>query len=192
MARTYRLRRRAERQNETRQRIVEAAVELHTTLGPTRTSILAIAERAGVERPTVYRHFPTAEALFTACSTHYRTTNPPPDPEPWLQIRDPEARLRRALGELYAYYAASETALWSILRDLEDAPEMRRFADEDMRHHQRMLEVLASGWPGRKNARLHAALGHAIDFFAWRSLRRQGVSNEESADLMAGLAHSAR
>ena len=150
MARTYRLRRRAERQNETRQRIVEAAVELHTTLGPTRTSILAIAERAGVERPTMYRHFPTAEALFTACSTHYRTTNLPPDPEPWLQIRDPEARLRRALGELYAYYAASETALWSILRDLEDAPEMRRFADEDMRHHQRMLEVLASGWPGRK------------------------------------------
>ena len=122
MARKYQLKQRAERQNETRQRIVEAAVELHTKLGPAHTSILAIAEKAGVERPTVYRHFPNLDDLLTACSTHYREQNPQPDPAPWLQIHDPEARLRRALSEIYAYYAAREPELWKIFRDAEDMP----------------------------------------------------------------------
>ena len=192
MARTYQLKRRAERQSETRQRIVEATVELHTTIGPARTSILAIAERAGVERPTVYRHFPTTEALFTACTTHFREQHPPPNPESWQQIREPEARLRRALGEIYAYYAAHETALWAVFRDFEDMPELRRFSEHDMRHHQRMLDALAAAWPGRTNAKLRAALGHATDFFAWRSLRRSGLSNDEAVDLMAGLVQGAR
>ncbi len=173
MARTYRLKRRAARQTETRQRIVEAAVELHTTLGPAHTSILAIAERAGVERPTVYRHFPNMDDLLTACSTHYREQNPQPDPEPWLQIREPEARLRRALSEIYAYYAAREAELWKIFRDVEDMPAVRRVAEQDIRHHQRMLEVLASAWPDPKDKKRRAVLGHATDFFAWRSLQRQ-------------------
>jgi AcrR family transcriptional regulator len=192
MARTYKLRRRAERQSETRQRIVEAAVELHTTLGPGRTSILAIAERAGVERPTVYRHFPQTDDLLDACSSHYRTTHPQPDPEPWLQIREPLARLRRGLGEIYAYYTTNETALWVIFRDAEEMPEVRRVGAESMRHHQRMNEVLTAGWTDRDNPKLRAAIGHATDFFAWRSLRRQGLSNEQAIELMADLAESAR
>jgi AcrR family transcriptional regulator len=191
MARTYRLKRRAERQNDTRERIVEATVELHTTLGPARTSILAIAERAGVERPTVYRHFPTTEALFTACASHFRAQHPAPNPEPWLAIDAPEARLRKGLGELYAYYTANETALWNILRDLEDRSELRRFGEPDVRHHQRAVDVLAAAWPGRQKPKLRAVLGHAADFFAWRSLRRQGLSNEEAAELMIGLAQQA-
>jgi len=191
MARTYKLNRRAERQSETRQRIVEAAVELHTTLGPARTSILAIAERAGVERPTVYRHFPQPEDLFAACSGHFRATHPRPDPEPWLQISEPGARLRRALGEIYAYYSVNETALWVIFRDAEDTPEVRRVGAKDMRHHQRMNEVLAAGWTDHDNPKRRAAIGHATDFFAWRSLRRQGLSNEQAIELMATLAESA-
>jgi AcrR family transcriptional regulator len=192
MARAYRLKRRAERLDETRQRIVEAAVELHTTLGPARTSIAAIAERAGVERPTVYRHFPTADDLFTACSTHYRIVNPPPDPEPWLQIREPADRLRHGLGKLYAHYTAHEPALWNILRDLEDTPELRHVAEPDIRHHQRTLDVLAAAWPDPKNKKRRAALGHATDFFAWRSLRRQGLSNEEAAAQMTDFVAVAR
>jgi AcrR family transcriptional regulator len=190
MARTYRLKRRAEQQSDTRQRIVEAAVELHTTLGPARTSILAIAERAGVERPTVYRHFPTAEALFTACSSHHWAQHPPPDPEPWLRIDAPDARLRRALTELYAYYSDNESALWAILRDMEDQPELRRFSEKNVKHSGRMGEVLISAWPGRKSPKLRTALGHAIDFFAWRSLRRKGLSNEQATELMVDLARS--
>src|SRR5262245_376701 len=192
MARTYRLKRRAERQNETRQRIVEAAVALHTTLGPSRSSIVAIAERAGVERPTVYRHFPTTEALFTACSSHYRTHNPPPNPKPWLQIGDAKTRLGRGLGELYAHYAAQEKALWPILRDLEDEPALRRYMEVDIGHLHDAIDVLMSAWPARKAAKLRAALGHATDFFGWRSLRRQGLSNDESVALMIDFVMAVR
>jgi AcrR family transcriptional regulator len=188
MARTYRLRRRAERQNETRERIVEAAVELHTTLGPAHTSILAIAERAGVERPTVYRHFPTADDLFTACTSHHWAQHPLPDPEPWLKISDAEARLRRGLGELYAYYTSLESTLWVILRDMEDMPEIRRFSERSVRHRARVVEVLADPWPHRDAPKHRAALGHAADFFAWRSLRRQGLSNDQAVEMMVALA----
>ena len=72
MKRRYELKERARRQAETRQRIVDAAVELHTSVGPARTTISAIAERAGVERHTVYAHFPDEPTLFRACSTHWR------------------------------------------------------------------------------------------------------------------------
>ena len=192
MARTYRLKRRAERQNATRQRIVEAAVALHTTLGPTRSSIVAIADRAGVERPTVYRHFPTTEALFTACSSHYRIQNPSPDPKPWLQIDDPKSRLGRGLGELYAHYAAQEKALWPILRDAEDQPELRRYMELDIKHLHGVIDVLMSAWPARNAATLRAALGHATDFFAWRSLRRQGLSNDEAVELMVDFVMATR
>lgn len=191
MARTYRLRQRAERQNETRERIVEATVELHTTLGPAHTSILAIAERAGVERPTVYRHFPTTEALFNACTSHYRAQHPAPDPEPWLAIADPQARLRKGLGELYAYYAEHEAALWVIIRDLEDNPELRRFSEPNARYRERVIEVLAGAFPRSDASKLRAVLGHATDFFAWRSLRRQGLSNDQAVELMIGLAQQA-
>lgn len=191
MARPYRLKRRADRQNETRQRIVEAAVELHTTLGPARTSILAIAERAGVERPTVYRHFPTTEDLFNACTSHHWAEHPGPDPEPWLQTSEPAARMRLGLGALYAYYSELETALWSILRDLEDNPELRRFGERHVKHHARVIEVLTAAWPEPRSAKLRAVLGHATDYFAWRSLRRQGLTNEQAAEMMIGLAQSA-
>jgi AcrR family transcriptional regulator len=192
MSRKYKLKRRAERQEETHHRIVEAAVELHGSVGPARTTILALAERAGVERPTVYRHFPTMESLFQACSSHHWAENPPPDPEPWLAINDPEARLRRGLGELYAYYSRHELRMWNILRDVEDMPELRPFAAHRMKHRESVRDVLASAWPndGRRHKLLIAAIGHAVDFFAWRSLRRQKLTAEEIVELMIGMIRS--
>lgn len=192
MARKYRQKRRAEREAATRKRIVDATVDLHGTLGPARTSILAIAERAGVERPTVYRHFPTLDALLSACSAQHWADYPPPDPEPWLAINDPDARLRKGLGELYAYYAQHEQRIWVILRDLEVMPELRPFAAHRMAHRQRVRDVLVAAWPdcGPRQKLLVAALGHAVDFFTWRSLQRQGLSNEEAVELMLGLVHA--
>jgi AcrR family transcriptional regulator len=192
MGRKYQLRQRAERQEETRRRIVEAAVELHGTVGPARTTILALAERAGVERPTVYRHFPTMESLFQACSSHHWAENPPPDPEPWLAINDPEARLRRGLGDLYAHYSLHELRMWNILRDVEDMPELRPFAAHRMKHRDRVGQVLASAWPGHSSRHklLSAIIGHAVDFFVWRSLRRQKLTDEEIAELMIGMIRS--
>ena len=102
--RAYRKRRRAEQEEETRLRITEAAVDLHGSVGPARTTVSAIAERAGVQRATVYRHFPDEEALFAACSSHWAALNPPPDPAVWAEIADPDQRLRGALAELYSWY----------------------------------------------------------------------------------------
>src|SRR2546423_4242678 len=104
MARKYELKQRADSVSETRQRIVEATVELHTELGPARTTISAIAERAGVQRLTVYRHFPDERALFEACSGHWAAENPAPDPATWAAVDDPEERRRIALIEIYAFY----------------------------------------------------------------------------------------
>lgn len=192
MARKYQQKRRAEQQERTRRRIVDAAVDLHGTIGPARTTIAALAERAGVERPTVYRHFPTLPSLLQACSSQHRAEHPPPDPRNWLSIRDLDARMRQGLGELYAYYAEHETRIWLILRDLEEMPELRPFAAHRIAHRQRVRDVLASAFPdrgARRKLRL-AALGHAADFFTWRTLRRQGLTNEEAVELMIGLVHS--
>ena len=192
MAREYRLKRRAVGQELTRRRIVEATVELHTTLGPAHTSMVAIAGRAGVERPTLYRHFPTMSDLFSACSSHLWAQSPPPDPEPWLKINDPEVRLRQGLLELYTYYSDHELGLWKILRDLEDMPELRPFAARRIAHRQRVCDVLASAWPdrGKQQQFLIAALTHAIDFFAWRSLGRQGLTNKEAIELIVTLVQA--
>ena len=123
MKRRYELKERARRQAETRQRIVEATVELHTTVGPARTTISAIAERAGVERHTVYAHFPDDRTLFRACSTHWRAEHPRPDVQRWLELDVPEQRLRGVLSDVYGWYEEVASDLEVLLRD---APLVRR------------------------------------------------------------------
>src|SRR3954453_3657844 len=124
--RTYTKRRRAELEEQTRRRITESAVALHRDVGPARTSISAVAERAGVRRSTVYRHFPDDEALFDACSSHWRAANPPPDPAAWSAIEDPAARARVALRELYAFYDRTEPMYVSLMRDAPLVPIIAR------------------------------------------------------------------
>src|SRR5438045_6485085 len=127
MSPSYTLKRRAERQDETRQRIVEAAIELHQTIGPTATTISEIAERAGVGRVTVYRHFPDELTLAGACSGLYFERNPPPEPSEWKEIADPTERLRTALGEVYAYHRATEPMMTHALADARDHPVLQPY-----------------------------------------------------------------
>jgi len=124
--RPYRMKRRAELEEQTRRRITESAVALHEELGPAQTTISAIADRAGVRRSTVYRHFPDEETLFAACSSHWRASNPPPDPRSWSSIEDPADRTRTALRELYAFYAGTEAMYVSLLRDEPLVPAVQR------------------------------------------------------------------
>lgn len=192
--RTYELKRRAEQQEETRRRIVDAAVELHTRLGPARTSVAAIAERAGVTRPTVYAHYPDAGALFRACSGHVRETVPSPDPDPWRSIDDPAERLQTALRGLYAYYARLEQLLENVERDLPLVPVLREINSYRVRYLEDVRTVLLAGWPGRGRAktRLRRAIGHALEFGTWQSLvRRQGCRTEEAVQLMVAFVRSA-
>jgi AcrR family transcriptional regulator len=190
MTRKYDMKRRARRQEETRRRIVEATVELHKTVGMARTTISAIAEKAGVQRLTVYRHFPDERALFSACSGHWRAANPPPDPASWTQVADPEERLRVALSEVYAYHRRTEPMAANVIRDAQVHPLTREMAEPSFRHWERMRYVLATGWGVEDEllGLLLAALGHALDFQTWRSLaRQQGLDDEQAIELMVGM-----
>ena len=190
MKRKYELKERARRQAETRQRIVEAAVELHSSIGPARTTISAIAERAGVERHTVYAHFADERQLFEACSSHWAARHPFPDPAPWLTAAEPDARLRAALQDVYGYYEEVEPHLAIFRRDAqvhELNAEVVAGYDRDLAG---LADELARGRPRRKSVR--AAIGHALDFETWRSLvRRQGLSRKQAVDAMLRLVASA-
>ncbi len=193
MARKYEMKRRARRQEETHRRITEAAVELHQALGPAKTTISAIAERAGVQRLTVYKHFPDERALLSACSSHYEAANPLPDVGPWTHIPDPEERLRRALAETYAYHRRTEPMMTKVLRDAQVHAPTLEVTVPYLQHWDRARYALVTGW-GAEDQRLKpllAALGHALDFRTWRSLvHEQGLTDEEAIELMVGMVRS--
>jgi AcrR family transcriptional regulator len=192
--RPYKMKRRAEQEAQTRQRITESAVELHGSLGPARTSMKAVAEKAGVPRSTVYRHFPDEEALFGACSSHWATENPPPDVSRWERIDSPDERLRTALEELYAYYRGAGEMLDKLLRDEGSVPMVAKlFAP----YHQLMaaiVEILlrGRGLRGKARDRTRAAIAHAIAFRTWQQLTGEGgLGDEEAAELMRRLVAAA-
>ncbi len=195
----YELKRRAERQEETRLRIARAAVKLHGTVGPSKTTLSALAEEAGVSRPTVYSHFPDELSLFKACSSLFRSEEPPPDPEPWRDIADPEERLRTALAEVYAYFRRTEGLLFNVLHDAEGDAEVsaivREVHEPVIAHWERMKDALATAWevgeegPGQL---LWSAIGVALDFQAWRAMvRGQGLTDEQAIKLMVRMVRCA-
>jgi AcrR family transcriptional regulator len=179
--RPYRLRARADSMERTRARITTAAIELHRTIGPVATTMSAVAERAGVTRATLYRHFPNEAALFMACSAEWRRANPSPDPAGWLSIRDPHDRLTVALPALYAWYRSAEAMRANLLRDLAELPTP--IATGITSYPQAVADVLDAGWPRRSRLR-RAAIGHAVAFPTWQSLVHEGLADAEAAELM--------
>src|SRR5215208_4935507 len=167
--RSYRKKRRAELEAETRRRITESAVELHGTVGPALTSMSAIAERAGVRRSTLYRHFPDEAAVFEACSSHWAAANPPPDLGAWAEIDDPDKRLATALSELYAYYRSNESMLANLHRDEALVPVVGQFFGAYHAFIHATGDVLMRGrrLRGRAHRRVAAAIGHALAFVTW-------------------------
>lgn len=189
------MKRRAELEEQTRQRITESAVALHGTLGPARTSVSAVAEHAGVRRSTVYRHFADEEALFGACSAHWAATHPLPDIEAWSQVADPEERLAIALGEMYPFYRDSEGVLANLFRDRSAVAVVDQLMGAYDQFIAAAVEILLAGRGrrGKAKARTRAAIGHALEFSTWRSLARgQGLDDAESVVLMLRLVQTAR
>jgi AcrR family transcriptional regulator len=183
MSRSYQLKRRAERQDETRQRIVEAAIELHQTIGPAATTMSQIAERARVGRVTVYRHFPDESTLARACSGQYFERHPLPDPDAWQAIADPSERLRTGLTQTYAYHSATEAMMTRVLADARDHPVMAPYHA----HWSRAADVLVTPWRrrGRRRKLLRAAIALALSFDTWRTLvREQLLESENALELM--------
>jgi AcrR family transcriptional regulator len=192
--RKYEMKKRAERQRETRRRIVEATVELHRTRGPAKTTISEIAQRAGVNRLTVYNHFPHITDLLKACSRSWTERHPAPDPTSWAQIRDPKERLRTALAELYGFYARTEPMRANVLRDAQTMPELAALLEGSIVPYLGAVrDLLAEGWEiddaGRRL--LLAMLELAIDFHTWRSLEREsGLGREEAVEAMLEAVRS--
>jgi AcrR family transcriptional regulator len=191
--RKYELKKRAEEMAGTRQRITEAAIELHGSVGPARTTLSAVAKQAGVERRTLYRHFPNEADLFEACSTHYFSANPWPDLATWRAIRDPQQRLERALDELYAYYERTEPMLSNVLRDAELVDTARDAIAPLHAYLDQAAGILTTGRQarGRRRQLLKAALRHALAFTTWHSLSTNGIGRSDTANLTTALVESA-
>ncbi len=174
---------------ETRRRITEAAVELHETVGPARTTVSAVAEKAGVQRHTYYAHFPEIEDLYRACTAHYVERHPLPDPSPWAEIADAEERMRRALSEVYAYYSDTEAMMSNVLRDGQLDPRGQESMVMLYQHWGRMRDTIADAFGTGEEYRedLLAAVTLALDFQTWRTLvRGQGLDVERAVGLMVG------
>jgi AcrR family transcriptional regulator len=191
--RKYELKKRAREMAETHRRITEAAIELHGTVGPSRTTMSAVAKRAGVERRTLYRHFPTEADLFEACSTHYFAANPWPDLANWRAIRDPRQRLERALDELYAYYERTEPMYRNVLRDAELVDSARDAVAPLREYLDEAAEILTVGRRvrGRRRQLLAGAVRHALAFSTWRSLSTNGIDRPDAAKLITALIEAA-
>lgn len=181
--RPYRQKRRAALTAETRQRIVAATVALHSSVGPARTTFSMIAEAAGVQRHTLYAHFPDERELFLACSGLFLARDPLPDPEPWRGIGKPRKRLKAGLGAIYDWFGRNAAALAAVLRDAE----IHDLTRETVALRQGPImalyrEILGAGLDDRQRALLHLALG----FPTWRSLvEESGMSRDDAVAAMA-------
>ena len=191
--RRYEKRARAANEQATRMRIVEAAIGLHGTVGPARTTVSAIAERAGVRRSTVYRHFPDERALFLGCSGTWRDRNPVPDPATWSAIPDPAARLAAALDAIYGWYEQVEPMLTALLRDADKMPIIGELQAGRYAYLAAVEDGLAAGWGARGHAarRLRATIGLALDFDAWRTLHERGLSRSDAIAVMSSAVQGA-
>lgn len=183
--RSYRMTERARSQAETRLRIVEATMRLHETLGPKDTTISAIAREAGVQRLTIYRHFPDEAAIFAACTAHWLTLNPPPGRDQWSGAPEGEERVMAALGAWYDYYART-AAMWRrAYRDLEEVEALQEPMARVAEHLGSVTAALAAEIRPAppQPAPLAASIRHLLDFRTWSGLGELGLDRTARLDL---------
>jgi AcrR family transcriptional regulator len=186
MARSYQLKRRGERQDQTRQKIVEAAIQLHQSKGIAATTMSDIAERANVGRVTVYRHFSDLMTLAGACSGQYFQLHPFPDPQSWRIIDNATHRLRRGLLDTFAYHRQTEAMIDQVYAEVRDHPVMKPYHD----HWNLAADILVEAWPlaGHARKQLHAAISLALNFNTWRTLVSvHNLNDDQIVELMLRL-----
>lgn len=192
--RPYKMTKRRELIDTTRDRIIQAALDLHGEVGPAYATISAVAERAGVERHTVYRHFPDLVSLFQACTEHGMRTSGLPSPEEWRHIDDPIERLRAALNTMYDYWRRNERLIGNILRDMPVSPELVTGSKAYQDHLALIWQSVMSAWPGgdASSATTRALAATALEFGTWQSLtQRYGLSDEAAIGAMVAAVRSA-
>jgi AcrR family transcriptional regulator len=181
--RKYTLKQRAARQEQTRERIVDAAMALHEEIGPAETTISALAKRAGVQRLTVYRHFDDERAILQACSAKWLGLHPPPDISS-IPPGEPIVRTRSLLSSLYGYYGGNERMWTSLYRDLGRSAALEEPIAQFESYLGSLLEALLADWRPLRSKSLRATLAHALHFSTWQSLSRQGLRRRTLTDLV--------
>ena len=184
--RKYKKTRRAEQQEQTRDRIVEATVALHEELGPANTSIKAVAERAGVQRLTVYRYFPDDVSLYQACTSHWLSLNPPPDSSGWSGIEMAEEQTTTALLEFFKYYRRTESMWTGAYRDVEDIAALKKGMDGFEAYIDEACYALVKAWKlrGKRKQQLSLTVRHALRFATWRLLKQEKLNDKQITELV--------
>ncbi len=183
--RHYVLRARADQVAETRERIIAAIMELHQEIGPRKTTVSAIADRAGVERLTVYRHFQDEASMFAACSHRYLELNPPPNPAAWAGETEPVDKTRRGLAELYAFFSRTSPMFEKVYRDVGEYAALKGIMDQFDSHLRNLADDLAAAWPRDKAAeRRRVILRHATKFATWQSFAAEGIDDPQKVALI--------
>lgn len=191
-ARRYRKKKRALQEEETRLRITEALVQLHRTVGPASTKITEVAELAGVSRMTVYNHFPTETDLFQACSSHWASQNPFPDPSAWKTVGDPLRRLTTGLGELYRWYRGNADMLENVLRDSSVVSAVEDVLQVVWWPYVDQVVGVLSDWPVEAVGRTpETPVRLVVDFQTWRLLTAGVATDEEAAEMAAAMVEGA-
>ena len=187
--RRYELKARADSQRRTRERIVQATMELHQEVGPAQTTIAEIARRADVQRLTVYNHFPDEHELFGACQAHWLSLHPLPDLTAALALPDPVERVQRRAARLLRLVSRDrvdvrERPAGSRRRRHRSNEVLGQTADAGLSH---LADALAAGFTdrGRVAARRRALIAVALDFWTWRRLDREGLDDDAAAAVMA-------
>jgi AcrR family transcriptional regulator len=192
MTRTYRKAKRADAQEETREKIVRATMALHLGNGVATTSYADVAKRAGVGAATVYRHFPTMGALVEACGAHvWRAIRPPRSEDAatlFAGLRSRTARIERLVGELDDFYDRAAAPLWSAVRDHDRVPELALFLKEVLAGVTALLAQALDDDPRARAVEIAAAVA---DFTVWRALARTGADRKERSRMLVAMIDGA-
>lgn len=176
--RRYELKARAEAQEATRARIAAAAAGLHEENGIAQTTVADIARRAGVQRLTVYNHFPDLGALLPQCTAHYLSQHPWPDLAHALALEDPAVRLRAALTALYVWFREAAPMQRRVLGERATVPELDAWL-------ARSSDIAMAELADRLSDGLDRTLvALALDFWTWQRLDREGLDDAAAAALM--------
>lgn len=184
--RKYTKRERAKNEQLTRERIIEAAMALHEELGPALTSIKAVAERAGVQRLTVYRHFPDEMKLFSACTSQWLTLHPLPEIDHWRDIDDPGEKTRKVVLAFYRYYRQTERMWHVAYRDVDEVEALQAPMAEIEKYLDTVSRELVIAWqPSQAEKKtLSPTLRHGLRFSTWQSLGKEKLSDSKMVELV--------
>ena len=182
MPRRYSTVRRAAMAQETRQRIVDAALALHAERGILGTKPAQIAARAEVALTTFYKHFPALGSLVRACTTRGRELIPAPDSAIVSALPPvPAVRIERMTRTLFEYYEAREPWLYVGRTEERLVPELQPVLQAQRAVRDAFVHAALEGTGASREA--VAVATALVDFWAWRTLRREvGLSQEQASN----------